>query len=334
MSSVQQKLSPFVGNRGEMGPLLAMKFIREVDAAKLAGALTDGRTAGLARQALQGEAEEWAVVMELRNTNAFLTWPPLKALIQREWVRPLTMMEIKSLMDGLQQRPTETVSGFRIRVELAHIQEDLTLTAEVKDEAGYQTNVDRRVRRAYLSGLRQNIRSAMVGVEPDTATLDEMERLAKNAELLQPRVAASVQAMDCGPDVASPDMVSAVVDAVFKKMNASRGRGRGGGAGRGGAGRGGASGGSGFKGTCHRCGLIDSHMQRDCIVNLEKLERRRKGKFAEEGGSRGGRGRGGGQGGGSSYAAQDGGREEDGESMASGPSGYSASASYNWPENC
>lgn len=286
---LSQKLSPFLGLDGAMGPLLAMKFIREVDAAKLAGALTDARAAGLARQAMQGAAEEWAVVKEMSAPNAFLLWAELKALVKTRWVRSLTMMEVKALMNTLEQRSEESVAAFRVRVELAHVQEDLTLGAAVKAEAGYETNVQRRVRRAFLAGLRQQIRSAMVGVDPDVDGLDHMEELARKAELLQP------QSRPAAVNAQAPLDVDAFVAEVYKRMAARGGhgggrggRGRGGGGGRGGASSAGAK---EFQGTCGRCGLVDSHPTPDCVVNLEKLERRKKGKFAPRGaGRRGGHG--------------------------------------------
>jgi hypothetical protein len=287
------KLLPFDGKDDYQGPGLAVAFMNQVDDAMRAGNIADARMSGYAMTAMTGEvAVNWLNLQKVREVAALGLWSTFKPMIRTRWVRALTVLEVRQLMDTLHQRPTEGVQAFRERVEMAHIDEDRTLDAALKAEAGYQTNQDRRMRRMYLAGLRQNIRAAMIGVDPDTATLDAMVALARTAELLSRQAPASLVSVVEAVDGRQEEDDNPVVEAIYQRFQrggaASSPSGCNPGSSRGGGRKPGRGGGKQstekkkeYRGTCNRCGLIDSHGTSDCYVNLEKLERRGKGRFAK-----------------------------------------------------
>jgi hypothetical protein len=284
------KLTAFIGNDGHNGPAEAVAFINAVDDAMVAGNFADARMAGHAKSFMTGAVAQRWLVLEKDEENAGLAlWSTLRVCIHERWVRTLSMMEVRTMMEALKQGDTESVDAFQERVRMAHINEDRTLTDAVKAEAGYRTNVQRRVRRAFLAGLRSKIRDAMVGVNPDTATLAEMLVLARNAEAMSRQVTATAGAAAVDSIASAPPLspsTQRVVDAVYQRMRDGKKANRGGG---GGDRRGDRPPRKEYRGTCGRCGLVDSHATADCVVNLEKMERRGKGKFAKKsGGGRGG----------------------------------------------
>jgi uncharacterized membrane protein YgcG len=298
MANYTVKLPDFLGNDGYNGPNEAENFFQDVADAQLAGNVPNARMAGLVRTVLKGNARRWYQIQRDGGVAGLGEWTTLEPLMRARWIRPLTVLEVRRMMDGLQQLPDESVDAFRDRVQMAHINEDRTLAQAVKNEDGYMTNVNRRVRRAYLAGLRQEVRAAMVGVDPDVALIDEMVVLARNAELLT-RQAATRQTVNvvtnAAYDVDLPPREypglsledQATVDAVYSRYPPRGGGGRGGGQSRGGGGNrrgGGSQGGNPHADkSCRRCGLL-GHLEAKCIVNLDNLKRRGKGKFARGGG--------------------------------------------------
>jgi hypothetical protein len=270
--------------------------------------------------ALEGKAEIW---FQSKGANADLDdWGTLKPMLEERFCKPLALNEVAVLLAGLIQRATESVSEFQDRCLCALQNEDMGVTAAQKGEVGYATGFQRRLKRAFLQGLRPNIRASMVGADPEAATIGDLVILARNAETLIRSAGVHVGlpginaiAMETGEGAAAaaptPDWgatinaltgssdqeaIQPVVDLLNKMWSSARG---GGGRGRGASrGRGRGGGGERKKLVCFRCGLLTTHRKAECYVDLEKLQRQGRGKFGAEegnrgrGGGRGGRGRG------------------------------------------
>ena len=113
---------------------------------------------------------------------------------------------------------------------------DIMLTAVQKGEVGYATNYHRRLRMAFLSGLKAAIVDTMVGVDAEAETIEELVQMAKNAEVLAGCGPAS-QNFAINATLAEPSEFDLAVEAVItRRFGAQRGRG--------GGSRGGACGGA------------------------------------------------------------------------------------------
>jgi hypothetical protein len=313
-ATVKVKLLPF---NGEGGAAQALAFIRNVTNMQMAGNLNGPRTAAAVAEGMTGAALNWYNRLVLQGVQEVGDWPTFVTLIRARFVRPMTVAQIAALHAGLAQKPGEMVQDFRDRVELACLAEDVTLPQAEKEEDGYITSFNRRVKRLFLTQMRNNLRMAMIGVDPEAVDIDELERLAKNAETLigvGRTMAENVSIGELGrgyvgdqtpadlatrPEGLSVDAAACVDE--FRQRMTNYGYPnyipRGGGAGRGqpanrggGRGRGGGPADGSKKATCGRCGLFCRHTTQQCYVNLEELQRKGKGKFARGGARGGGRG--------------------------------------------
>ena len=269
---------------GSGGPVQALSFLRSVNHAMRAGNLNAQRIAGVVAGALtQGSsAETWLATL----TDAQIaSWDDLEPLFRARFVRAMTIPEIRRMQADLRQKPSEAVADFRDRCMVSLSAEDVMLTDDQKAEVGYATNYQRRLKRAFLSGLKSAIVDKMVGVNAETATMEELVTMATNAEVL---AGCAPQSQAFGVSEVS-DFDKAVEAAMVRRFGPSRGRGGPrGGATRGGGGRGAAADNGGRnlpalsdpgyasrpKQPCGRCGMKVKHRQHECVVDLENRRRR------------------------------------------------------------
>ena len=214
---------------GGGSPMDAMNFIREVDRMSSLGNLDEARTASMVISKLNGVAKEWYNVLAMRSQAGIDRWSTLKALLQARFLRKLNMAEVSKLYMGLHMRADEEVRDFRYRVETACLTEDIGIEDAFKREPGYDTGVNRKIKRLFTQGLHECIRTNLLSIDIETATIDVLQEAACRAEAMfkMAPLAASI----AGADVAA---------GAAQYRGGQGGRGRGGGyrgGGRGGGGR-------------------------------------------------------------------------------------------------
>jgi hypothetical protein len=270
---------------GTGGPSAALRFIKRVDRAQTAGNLSNARVAAAIAQNLSGAAETW---FEAQGTLAALdSWDTLKPMIRGRFATPMTVNEIRAMHATLVQKANEATADFRDRCTLAMNNEDIGLTDDIKAEAGYESNLARRLKRAFLGGLRQEVRAAMVGVDPEAATIEELVRLARNAEnLARSAMGPTAPIAEVAVGTEEISALEAAIEAVLTRRYGPAG----------GRGRGGGGGGAGYtprpgpkkdlpglkdpgyadreKKICGRCGKMGKHRAHECVVDLEKKKQR------------------------------------------------------------
>jgi hypothetical protein len=238
-----------------------MNFLRAVDQAKIVGNLTDVKTASLVAAKLTGLAKQWFNRLVMRNDPRLNDWREFKALITQRYMKKLNMGEIQQLYATLTQQSGENVSDFRDRVEVACLTEDLSLEAGIKAEAGYENALNRKIRRLFIAGLSERIRSTMASIDVEAADIEQLMIAAERAENLQK----------------TTSIVHGPGGALVAAAQYGGGRGRGGfrGGGFRGAARGGGRGGGPrdmTKVRCFRCNNM-GHMRADCKVPADKIKK-------------------------------------------------------------
>ena len=210
---------------GSGGPVQALSFLRAVNSAMRAGNLNAQRMAGVMASALtQGsEAETWLATLA---DDQIADWAVLEPLFRGRFVRALAIPEIQRMHAELKQKPSETVAAFRDRCIVSLSVEDIMLTAVQKQEVGYATNYQRRLRMAFLSGLKAAIVDKMVGVNAEVATIEELVQMAKNAEVLAGCGPAS-QRFAVNATESATEFDQAVTAVSARRFGPRRGRGGG-----------------------------------------------------------------------------------------------------------
>jgi len=240
----------------------AINFLREVDRMSTLGNLDQTRTASMVISKLTGVAKEWYNVLAMRKDPGINQWSTLKPLLQQRFVRKLNMAEVAKLFSGLTMRGEEEVRDFRYRVETACLTEDIGLAEEVKTEPGYNTGVDRKMKRLFVQGLSERIRANLLSLDIDAADMEQLQEAACRAE-------AMFRMAPLSASIASADVAAA------QYRGGQGGRGRGGGGYRGG----GRGGGGGSRrpprdpktATCFRCRVV-GHFVKDCKVSADKVK--------------------------------------------------------------
>lgn len=243
--------------------LSAKAFVADVDAAVLAGGLEDGEAAGLARRQMRGDAKLWIDYMIEEGTDGYALWTELRPIFLARYCKQLTLVELEALESQLKQKDKEKAKAFMIRVKRFIREDEMEVTAQEKATAPYRTMFNRRAKKLFIKGLRQEIRLLMTSIRPDTATEEEILDAAGVAELLLANKPDSADKKDGKEEkkeakeiaaikAALPPDAMAIVDAV-ERISALQFRGRGRGRGRGnrgnnGGGRGGNAGGGGGAG--------------------------------------------------------------------------------------
>ena len=213
--------------------------------------------------------------------------------MEAKFCKPLTIAQLAVLRSGLIQRKDETVSMFFTRCKVFHLEEDSGLTQAQRAEAVFITEFTRRHKLSFMTGLRQEIKLHMRGINPNRSTLEEILEEAETAEIMTTPTTphGAVATLEHGKTSAEEAQAMAALTAnlsedgkktveAMQQLMAfrfgNRGRtGRGGGRGgqQAGRGRGGPSLDvlqSREKALCQRCGKMAKHRTKECFVNLDK----------------------------------------------------------------
>jgi hypothetical protein len=237
----------------------ALAFIREVDRTKTLGSLDNNKTASLVASKLTGEAKAWFNKLTLRETPGAYDWTALKGLMEKRFLRKLNVAEVNALFTSLNQKQGEQVATFLDRVENACLTEDIGLANNVKQEAGYENALNRKIKRLFVTGLDDRIKATMSAIDTETATIDDLMEAAIRAEVMMRTSAPAGTA-------------AGVAAMMYRGGRGGQARGgfRGGSRGGGGRGRGGPRDLS--KVSCFRCHKV-GHMVKDCRVPEDKIRK-------------------------------------------------------------
>jgi hypothetical protein len=233
------------------GPLGARDFVDAVDNA-LGGGVTDDKLAHLVRANLKGSAKTWLTAEMASGTAGLDRWSTLKPLFQEEFCTPLNLDELAVLEDTLTHRANEKVSAFYTRCKVFYIETFANSPQAVKDEDEFKHATSAMVNFKFIKGLREDVRKAMTGIDPQNSTPAQVLAAAKVAESLvlgKHKAAASVAATNASTGVSAGQQMAAIMDAtaglsaesralVASAVSAFNVRGRGNGRGQGQRGRG------------------------------------------------------------------------------------------------
>lgn len=286
----QSAITPF---SGKGGMIEAVKFMRQVESLQTTNKLKDEDVAAMVANLFKegSPAQLWYDTLVLRQDKAVTGWEDgVKRLMGQKYVRPMKMAEFAKMKSTLSQQSSEKVDVFHDRVQMAWLVRDFSLDPSTKKMQGYQATFQRDVKESFIHGLSQRIRGKMTSsnFEDDDLgmLLTAAMRAEENQEFDSNNSSLGGAAAGAAEDWTLTEEEQAHI-AAFRYQ-------RGGGAGRG-AGRGGGQGGQGGKPqkkkvVCTTCGLYGYHGNNptSCPVDLEDLRQKGRGKFAKEGGGRGG----------------------------------------------
>ena len=280
--AIKVNLTSFSGQEGSAGTI---SWLKACERAFVQTRFTDAQKAAAALSYFKDDAKTWADSLELEGEPADLAalhdWPRLTLRIKEAFVRRLSTAEIIDARASLRQKPTENVHAFWHRCVVATHNLSITTKPVAGDPRyeGYRAEKTREIKLNFISGLQQNVRSALVAFDIDIVTPDELRLAAMNAEL-NARHKAKEDAPTTTPNLR--------VDAVGPHRGSGQRGQRGGRGFRGyrGSGRGGGGRGAGSyladreKLLCPRCGMLALHRGPECYVNLERLRANGRGRFA------------------------------------------------------
>jgi len=263
----------------------------------------DEQMASAALTVFKGDAQIWLDAAVYQGKAAPLqSWPTLKTAIRAAFIKQKSVPEIIKIREGLKQRTGESSMIFFNRIVVAHGDMDIHMTPEDRQLPGYQREFDKNVKVAFINGLDPKIRDALQAFDLQTITEEQLLTMADNAELNSGRSAPSAGNVEAfgfqqrggrggrggysGGRGGAPGAQGGRGGYSYANATA-RGRGststyRGGGQPRGrGTGFRSAVGRDGNRKTvCFRCGLIGTHMAKECRGDLALLKEQKRGKFA------------------------------------------------------
>jgi hypothetical protein len=169
---------------GTGGSLQAKAFLRKVDNAAQAGEVEGPRMAGIVKNALKGTAEKWLENQISLGTAGLDNWNTLRPLMVTKFCKRLTVAELAALEDTLTHKAGERVEDFFTRCESFVLEQDADLADQVRQQAIYQAQRSRKIKFAFLKGLREDVRRAMAGVDVMAVDNAALLEAANNAEIL------------------------------------------------------------------------------------------------------------------------------------------------------
>jgi len=189
---------------GTGGPTIAQAFVGEVDDAIQGGNIKDGQAAGVVRSLFKGKARDWLAVQRQTKAADIKTWTRLRVIFQARFCKRMTIAELKQAEAALFMKTDESVDDFYDRVYKFHLDEDAGVTAARKATADYIVELNARIKKIFIKGLRNEIRNAMIGRDVTAENLDTLVNVARNAEILQMKPSfAGVNTMDGQEDAAA-----------------------------------------------------------------------------------------------------------------------------------
>jgi hypothetical protein len=204
------ELGQFFGNGGS---LQAQAFIRKVDNAIQASDIEPERMAGMVKNALKGSAEMWLENQTAMGTAGLGSWTTLRPLMVAKFCKQLTVAELAALERTLEHKQGERVEEFFTRCQRFVLESDADTTNAHRATDAYKLQFERKIKFAFLKGLKEEVRRAMAGTDVNAATCDELLAAANNAETL------TMKKSEASAEAKKPE-----VDAVFQQ-GFTRGRG-------------------------------------------------------------------------------------------------------------
>ena len=177
-------LDKYDGTEGNPG----LTFCAAVDRAMIMFGWTQGQTAGIALSRLTGAAAIWARADTIQ-ARLFTHWNDanaaadagLREAIIRRFGNVYTMESaVEAIMD-LKQKTDETVSAFHDRVRLGVDRKNYMVAAADRDDA-FRATMVRDIKMFLLAGLKEELRTRVLGVPNAPDDLEELLTVLRKAE--------------------------------------------------------------------------------------------------------------------------------------------------------
>ena len=165
---------------GAKGPLDAQGFLKDAEGYKEACGLNDGQAVQAVQFALRDVAKVWGANLAITTDLQTITWQDYKAQFERRFGLSMSPSEKAKLVEGLKQKPDESVKAFFDRCQSAElILAESNQIYRQADQPTKQRMREQGICDKFLRGLREagDLKGAVNSMAPaqgrDTITMQE-----------------------------------------------------------------------------------------------------------------------------------------------------------------
>ena len=220
---------------GAKGPLDAQAFLKDAEGYKEACGLSDGQCVQAVQFALRDAAKVWGANLAMTVDLQTVSWENYKRYFEKRFGLSMSPSEKAKLVEGLKQKPEESVRAFYDRCQSAEL-----VLAE-SNSIYRQANEDTKTRMReqgicdkFLRGLKEagDLKGAVNSMAPaqgqEAVSLQEYYEAAiqKEQSLADKKSGLSVFALSQQADVGKSDMQSKMEDVEKKLAELQMGRGK------------------------------------------------------------------------------------------------------------